>query len=1176
MSYEQPDTLRSKAYYRFLDLVSEGQIRGLVAGLESIYLDDTPLINSNGVMNFNGVNVDYRMGTSGQSPVNGFGQVENTVTVNTEIKASAPVVRTFTNTNIDSVRLTIGIPALYFQNLENGDTYGSSVGIMVDVQSGGSGWVPQIIGTEYASMNWVSSKLTHGGQSTTFRISVKWQRGSAVTAGYGQYNKPKSCGFVLQYRTVGASTWTTYTTGEVTTPNEMDLAKGSTTVDVSLPNGSYEFQVVKSNGSIYGTLSLAGTYLVPSYTYTVSGKTTSRYQFDIDVRLSGTGPWDIRVRRNTADSTTSNLQNKTWLDATTEVIEAKLRYPHSAYFALSVDASQFSTVPTRSYHLRGIEVQVPTNYDPISRVYSGPWNGTFKTAWTNNPAWCFYDLLTNKRYGLGEFIPESHVDKWSLYTIAQYCDELVDDGFGNAEPRFTCNLYLASRAEAFKVINDFASIFRGLVYWASSSITAVQDAPSDPAYLYTPANVIDGVFNYMGSSAKARHTVALVAWNDPDDMYRQKVEYVEDAAGIARYGVIQTEVVAFGCTSRGQANRVGRWLLFTERLQSEVVTFKTGLDGNLCRPGQIIKVADPTRAGVRFGGRLAAATASQITLDAPVTLQAGQTYTASTLRADGTVQESTVTTAAGTTSVITVSPAFPEAPAIGSIWLLASTAVEAQQFRVISVNENSQAEFEITALAHDPDKFDAVENGLALQPRSISVLSVKPSPPTNGTISEYLYEAATDLKTMVTFGWDAVEGAQYYEVKYSRNNGNFFELPVTGTNTALLQDAAPGAYRVSVIAVSGLGYKSAPLLYTGEVLGKVAPPADVSGLQLQVQTGTGLLSWDTHPDLDVKLGGKIVIRHSTATSGATWRTSVPIAEFSGASTSGTVPLLAGTYLAKAQDTSGSLSVNSVSVTTNVPSVLQYNVVVTSEQGPAFAGAKTNMEVAAGKLLLASSLFFDDITDLDALVGSFDGGTVPSGSYEFDDPIDLGAVYSCRVTTAIGVSSYDTSNVVDSWTSVDGVSDIDGTIAADSADVRLYISTTLDDPAGAPTWTAPKLFTVGDYQARGYRFSLAVARGATETQQVAIGPLAVTIDVPDRVEGKNNVTVPAGGMRVSFDAEFFTTPAIAVTGENMATGDYVTLTNKDATGFDVRFYNSSGTGVSRTMDWIAKGYGFKTP
>ena len=1164
---ESPDSIRSRAYARVVDLVSEGEIVGLVDGLKSIYLDDTPLQAENGTFNFNGVVVHARQGTQGQTHVPGFSSVESVAPVGVEVKASAPVVRSFTNPNLDAVEITIGIPTLLYQDPKNGDSLGTFVGLQFGLQSAGGGYVTQPAFSEAKVLTWTGSALTSGSTSGThFTVTTYW---TPPTTPHGL----QSCTYTLQYRLVGAGSWTSYGTRTIYRGGSGVFSgrKGSDYVSLSLPSGAYEFRSVLVTA--YGTLDTTGTVDVPIYTLVIQGKTTTRYQRTVRIPLTGSGPWDIRVRRTVPDSTSSYLQNKTFVDLTNEVIDSKLRYPNSAYVAMSLDSSQFSNIPRRGYHLRGVKVKVPSNYDPTTRTYTGAWDGTFQIAWTDNPAWCFYDLLTNSRYGLGGFIPAAQVDKWSLYTIARYCDELVPDGAGDLEPRFTCNLYLQTRAEAYKVISDMASIFRGLVYWASSSIVAVQDAPSDPAYIYTPANVIDGVFNYQGSSGKARHTVGLVTWNDPQDMYRQQVEYVEDRDGIARYGVVPTEIAAFGCTSRGQAHRVGKWLLFTERLQSEIVNFKTGLDGNLCRPGQVIKVADPARAGVRMGGRLAAATTTALTLDAPVTLAAGETYTLSTLKADGTLQESTVTTAAGTVSALTVSPAFSEAPAVGGLWVLAGTTVQAQLFRVITVTESGPSEFEVTALAHSPDKYAAVEDGLALEPRSVSVITSKPDAPTNGTISEYLYEAATDLKTMAVFSWDASQYASGYRVSYQRDNGNLVELPETRVNSVTVQDAQPGTYTVTVRAVNLVNLLSQPLQFTGAVLGKTAPPADAQDLRLQVQTGSGLLSWALATDLDVRLGGRLLVRHSTAMAGAKWSTSVPIAEFSGSATSGAVPLLAGTYLAKFEDTSGSVSVNATAVVTDAPAILNYNVVVTSDQAPGFAGAKTGMEISGSQLVLASSSTWDDIADFDA-AASIDGGTVASGSYEWSAPIDTGAVYSCRVTADIGVLSYDTSNVVDGWTSVDAVTDVDGMLAGDSADVRLYISTTNDDPTLAPSWSAWKLFTVGDYLARAYRFRMDVARGPLPTQQVAFSRLAITVDVPDRVEGDNLVSVGTSGLAITFAAPFYSTPAIAITADSMATGDYYTLSGKSASGFFVQFFNSGGTPIAKTMDWIAKGFGYK--
>jgi len=482
VAVESPDSLRSKAFARVLDLISEGEIVGLVDGAKSIYLDETPLQNEDGSYNFQGVELVTRTGTQSQSYVPGFPAVENETGVGVEVKASASVTRQISNPEIDAIRVRVSIPQLTEQNISNGDLLGASVEYAIDVQSNGGGFV---------------------------------------------------------------------------------------------------------------------TYL----TDTVSGKTTSKYERSYRVELTGSAPWDIRVRRITPDSTKAALQNKTFWESYTEIIDAKLRYPNSALVGIKIDSSQFNNVPRRAYDVKLLKVRVPTNYDPVNRTYTGIWNGSFKVEWTDNPAWCFYDLLTNDRYGLGGLIDQTQVDKWALYSVARYCDELVPDGFGGTEPRFTCNIYIQSRAEAYRVIQDMASIFRGMVYWQSGAVTVSQDAPADPVYLFTPANVVGGNFVYSGSSAKARHTVALVSWNDPEDFYRQKVEYVEDAAGIARYGIIQTNITAIGCSSRGQANRVGRWLLYSEQSEAEVVVFKTGMEGAVARPGQIIQVADPVRGGARRGGR---------------------------------------------------------------------------------------------------------------------------------------------------------------------------------------------------------------------------------------------------------------------------------------------------------------------------------------------------------------------------------------------------------------------------------------------------------------------------------------------------------------------------------------------------------------------------------------------
>lgn len=954
----------------------------------------------------------------------------------------------------------------------------------------------------------------------------------------------------------------------------------------------------KNDGSVAGTsvkiaidVQASGGGYVERINDTISGKAQSKYQRSYRVKLTGTGPWNVRVRRITEDSTDLKIQDKTFWDSYTEIIDAKLRYPNSALVSMRFDSQVFNGVPSRAFDMKLLKIKIPSNYNPITRAYIGSWDGTFTTAWTDNPAWCFYDIVTNARYGIGGYIDASQVDKWALYSIAQYCDELVPDGFGGTEPRFTCNMYLQSRTEAYKVIQDLASCFRSMVYWASGSLTLAQDAPSDPVALYTQTNVLEGKFSYSGSSAKARHTVALVTWNDPADMYAQKVEYVEDQEAIARFGVVPTEVVAVGCTSRGQANRVGRWLLFSERYQSEVVSFATGIEGAVARPGQVIKVADASRAGARLGGRVRSATTTAVTLDASVSLGASS-WTMYVMLANGTVETRAVSSAVG--AVVTLATALSAAPQPGAQWIMSTSTAEAQTFRVLLVSEQDGGVVEISALKHDPEKYDAVENGMVLQTRDITRLNEPPDTPSNGSVSEYLYATLTDVRVGATITWSQVDRAATYLVSYRINNDNPVEVTTTG-NSLELMNAATGDYAITVRAVKGTGVKSQPYTFTVSVLGKSARPSDITGLQMTVQADTGILQWDSHADLDVRIGGQISVRYSEELAGAQWNTSLPVGDFPGSSTSANVPLRAGTYLAKAKDSSGQMSQNAALIVTDAPNIVQFNAVASSTQDPAFAGTKTNLVLLNDRLVLDQDQYMDAYSDFDA-VTNLEAGLVASGEYEFDNYIDTGAVYTSRVSATFSVLSYNVTNMVDEWPLIDGLGLIDeGTLASDYVDawtdwdaivnfdlpnttddssLQVFISNTNDDPAGSPTWSDWRVFYVGDYTARAFKFKIKLIRGEDDNNQVALATLGVTVDVPDRVESANNVSVPAGGLTVTFVNAFFDVPATAITAENMATGDYAQITAKTSAGFTIQFKNSAGTGVARTMDWIAKGYGYR--
>ncbi len=797
VAQEAPDSLRSKAYARVVDLISEGEIEGLVNGLQSVYLDDTPIQNADGTTNFSGVTLETRDGTQQQSYVPGFSSVENEVPVGVEIKASQSVVRSITDPDVDAVRIKVSVGQLTNQDTTNGDLNGSSVTFAIDRQVSGGGFV----------------------------------------------------------------------------------------------------EVIND---------------------TISGKTTTKYQRSYYVPLIGSGPWEIRVRRITADSTSSAIQNKTYLDSYTEVVESKLRYPNSALVALRVDASQFSAIPRRSYDMKLLRVRVPVNYDPGTRAYSGVWNGTFKIAWTDNPAWCFYDLVTSTRYGLGGYIPESQVDKWALYRVAQYCDQLVPNGLGGFEPRFTCNLYLQTREQAYKVVQDMASIFRGMVYWSGGAITVTQDAPSDPVYQFAPGNVVDGEFAYQGSSAKARHTVALVTWNDPDDFYRQKVEYVEDAAGIARYGIVQSDVVALGCTARGQAHRVGKWLLFSEQSESEIVTFRTGLEGAVVRPGDVIKVADPVRGGMRLGGRIAGATVSTVTIDQE--LPADLPWRLSVVLPNGVVEERLVGPVSGRTLTVTIP--FSTAPQVDAIWVLASSIIEPQLFRVVAVAERDPGVHEVTALAHNPSKYASIEEGLALQPRSITVLSDVPPPPTGLVMQESLYRVKDQAQVLVQVSWSEVQTAIAYRLSYRVAGGNFVSLPLTSANYVEIRDAQEGQYEFSLRAIGITRKESVPVTLSGAVLGKTLPPSDVTGFTVQRRVSDLMIAWDELQDADIS-GYEVRV-------GPGWDNAQLVAKTSGTqmlhdqSAAGQYP-----YHIRAIDTSGNYSAHVTTFVLNLlaPStVRQFDVV----------------------------------------------------------------------------------------------------------------------------------------------------------------------------------------------------------------------------------------------------------
>ncbi len=630
-----------------------------------------------------------------------------------------------------------------------------------------------------------------------------------------------------------------------------------------------------STGSIYGTnvsfqfmISVNGlAYQNLSGPLTVNGKSRSKYQisyqYGLPTRDQNGEPaltWSIQLVRLTPDSTSSLLNNETWLNSYVEIIYANLSYPNSAMIAYTLDSSQFSSIPKRTYLVNGLYIQVPSNYDPVNRVYSGVWDGTFKIAFSNNPAWVMYDLLTNERYGLGQFIAPSQIDKAKLYQIGQYCDGMVSDGYGGLEPRFTVNAWIRDRQDAYRLISGLASVFNGMTFWGGGMVSFMQDAPDTPVMVFTPANVVDGVFNYTGTSRKDRHSAVLVSWSDPSQYYRQVIEYVEDQTLVAKYGLKTKDVVAFGCTSRGQAHRAGKWILYTEEYQSNLITFSVGLDAALVLPGDIIKIHDTTKAGKRLGGRLLSCTSTSATLDAPVTLNDGAEAIISIRMPDGSFVDNVLAQSASSSPVQTVSwtTPLPELPLANAIWIIAETNLQPMLARVVGVTQGKvPGSFDIAAVEHNPSKYGYIENNLALVQPKLTDLNIIPAVPTGLTVSDSIYIAGGTILTKMVISWDRTQpGITSWKVivrctslndnwQTFTTNSPFIEIPS-------VQDGQ--VYDVRVFSINNLGkasgnYAEVPS-YT--VIGKNAPPSNVTNFTATYNTLLGVqLSWTGVPDVDL-------------------------------------------------------------------------------------------------------------------------------------------------------------------------------------------------------------------------------------------------------------------------------------------------------------------------------------
>ena len=570
----------------------------------------------------------------------------------------------------------------------------------------------------------------------------------------------------------------------------------------------------------------------------MSGKTSANYERTHRIGLpKANNNWLIRVTRKTPNSSSEYVSDKMYIQAITEVVDLKLAYPNTALIGVQYDAETFSNIAKIAVDLKGVKIKVPSNYDPVSRTYIGIWDGLFKRAYSNNPAWIYYDLCTNKRYALGNRLTEQMIDKWSLYRLAQYCDQLVPNGKGGQEPRFTCNVYIQSAESAFDILSKLAGLFRAISYWDGNSIVCEADLPQDTMFTYTSANIIDGAqgINYSGTRARDRHNAIKVAWDNPQNRYKTEYVFVRDEAAIARdRGAVKLlELEAWGCTSEGQAQRTGQWALKTEQLETRTVTFKVGLDGYIPLPGKVIELADELLAGRANGGRISSVSADlkQITLDRDdVVCRAGDRLVAN--GENGKAQARVVSNIAG--RVVTVVSAF-DSVAPQNVWVIDAQDLATMKFRVVSISQDEPHQFTITALQHADSKFDAIDHGAFIDDRPISIINPTTQDPVESVSisSEQMVQQGMSVETMV-ISWPQAKDATKYQVEWRKDNGTWLKLPLTGSNSAEVAGIYAGQYEARVFAISAFDISSLPTYSVlTELKGKQGKPPKLANIHAE-------------------------------------------------------------------------------------------------------------------------------------------------------------------------------------------------------------------------------------------------------------------------------------------------------------------------------------------------------
>ena len=1175
-----PDTLHSKQFATFLDLISEGEIEGSAtaskegitdrtsaayvnAYLKDVFLNDTPVLKASANssspadsdFNFQNVTFTPRFGTANQTKVDGIESSSSITPVGVTVTASAPVTRQITNTNIDRVKVTVSFPQIQ-KATTDGDLLGSTVQLKVAVQYNSGGFTDVI-------------------------------------------------------------------------------------------------------------------------TDTITGRTADAYQKDYSVKITGSFPVDIRVIRVTADSTDSSLIDSFQFASFAEIVDDANTYANSAYNAIRLDSQQFSAIPRRKFRIRGIKVRIPgagasSSGTPTVDSATGRivypdgyiFNGVMGSAvWTSCPAMILLDLLTTERYGFGTHIADANLDLFSFVTASKFANTLVDDGFGGQEARFSCNVNIQSSSSAFDLINELAGVMRCMPIWSTGSILLAQDSPKDSSFLFSLANISSDGFNYSGSSLKQRHSVISVSYYNMDS---QDIDYevFENTTLSAKIGTVVKQVKGFACTSRGQAQRLAKAIAFSEANESELVTFTTSMEGGLmCRPGAVISINDPVRAGVRRSGRLKSVTSTTVVTvddtentDLPTT----NSPTLSLILPDGSVETKDISDI--TNGVVTVSSAFSQTPNANTIYLIQNSTVEAQKFRVITVEETDSTNYTITALSYINEKYAFIEDGASLPTRTVSKLNELQPPPSNLSAVETIVPINNQAVSKIFLSWQPIVGVIEYQVNYRFENGNYFTERVSRPDFQIMNSQL-GTYEFQVFSYNVNGQLSATSNdLTFEAVGKTALPQDVSNVTVEpVNDQFVRLRFDKATDVDVTHGGNIVCRHSNKTDGTgTFTNSVDIIPALPGNVSETlVPAIAGEYILKFRDDGGRLSSGESSVVVSVPDAVPKLAILTDREDTdttPFNGAKTNTFYSSGLsgLVLDSSVTIDDVTANIDTLGSIDflGDIASSGQYDFVSTIDFGGIQPVNLTRHMVTESFYPNDLIDQRTAlIDIWTDIDAQTAFDT-NARLLVAQTDLDPdlsvsatyaqsgttititkanhgyvAGnvivvdftsgtgidgeyviqstgsvndfvltgttsqttsgnctyGANFTAFEPMANGTFIARGFKFR-AELTSEDPAQSILIKELGYSANLIRRTESPTAV-IASGTSRksVTFINTFFTgtselggsttahLPTIGIILENMQSGDFFSLHNITGSGFDIDVKNGSSF-VDRNFRYTAVGFG----